>query len=313
MTGMDLKGVTYIGEAAGLATAFLWTLSAIAWSHASKKTGAIAVSTIRLTIASVILMFIHLILYKTVWPFGAEMRLQVILVFSGIAGAAVGDMLFFYSLKNLGPRLGMLIASLSPAVSAVMAYAGPMHEKLGVYAILGMVMTMGGVAWVVIDENRGENAWVVPEGKFTKGVMMALLAVFCYGIGFVLSRAGMEDGKVPAFSATLMRVVSACIFSWLFIPFIGRFRQTFTSMIKGESVGIITCGTLVGPVFGIWMSMISVAHVETGVATALITTSPIFVIPLSYFSHGEKPTIRGVIGALIAVGGVFLLVYRNSF
>ena len=82
--------------------------------------------------------------------------------------------------------------------------------------------------------------------------------------------------------------------------------------MNGESMGIITGGTLAGPVIGIWLSMISVAHIETGVATALITTSPIFVIPLSYFSHGEKPTLRGVVGALIAVGGVFLLVYRNS-
>ena len=45
-----------IGELASLATALLWTLSALAWTLAGKHIGAVAVSFIRLVIASALMM-----------------------------------------------------------------------------------------------------------------------------------------------------------------------------------------------------------------------------------------------------------------
>ena len=47
---------SHVGELAALATALLWTLSALAWTSAGKRIGSLAVSFIRLPIAAAMMM-----------------------------------------------------------------------------------------------------------------------------------------------------------------------------------------------------------------------------------------------------------------
>ena len=73
---------------------------------------------------------------------------------------------------------------------------------------------------------------------------------------------------------------------------------------------IVLLGTLVGPVLGIWLSMIALEGAKAGVAVALINTSPLILIPIAYFAYGERPTLRTILGTLVAIGGVFLLLLK---
>ena len=66
-------------------------------------------------------------------------------------------------------------------------------------------------------------------------------------------------------------------------------------------------GTIVGPVVGVWTSMIALNNLPSGVASALISSSPIFMIPIAALAFGEKHSFRSLVGTVLAVAGVFLL------
>ena len=68
----------------------------------------------------------------------------------------------------------------------------------------------------------------------------------------------------------------------------------------------------VGPVVGIWMSMVAFCGTKSGIAAALINTSPIFMIPIAYFAYGEKPTFRSLAGTAAAMAGVFMLLLKAA-
>jgi drug/metabolite transporter (DMT)-like permease len=69
-------------------------------------------------------------------------------------------------------------------------------------------------------------------------------------------------------------------------------------------------GAICGPFLGIWLSLVSVKLIETGVAATLMGTAPIWVIPWVWILYGEKTSLRGLLGTIIAIGGIALLFQR---
>jgi drug/metabolite transporter (DMT)-like permease len=55
------------------------------------------------------------------------------------------------------------------------------------------------------------------------------------------------------------------------------------------------------------MSLVAVRHVEAGVAETLGSMTPIVILPLLWKIKKESISLRAIIGAIIAVGGVATL------
>ncbi len=304
----------YLGEISALCCSLLWSLSAIAWSNAGRRVGSQVSSAVRLILAMLMLIAIHWAIYKSPFPLGGSRHGFILLALSGVVGLGLGDLCFFNALKLVGPRIGMMLATISPAFTAVLAYFLPPHEALSGVAILGMIMTMAGVIWVIL-EKPAEDAWKVPPGMFRRGVMMGLLGATLFSVGYLFTRQALDPkagmGWDP-FPAVLVRVVAALAVTLFIVTFSGNLTGVRRVFSDWTTLKIITAGTIVGPVLGIWMSLIAFTHSDAGVATALITTGPLFMIPIVYFSHGEKTSLRGIIGAIVAIAGVVLLVLRRE-
>jgi drug/metabolite transporter (DMT)-like permease len=66
-------------------------------------------------------------------------------------------------------------------------------------------------------------------------------------------------------------------------------------------------GAVTGPFLGVWMSLVAVKHTEAGVAMAIMSIVPVLVIPWVIIFFKEKVSLRAVLGAVLAVCGVFIL------
>ena len=297
------------GELAALATALLWGVSALAWSLAGRHVGAVPVTCLRITLAAAILSAAHWVALGTPFPTDLSGDALALLAVSGAIGAAAGDLCLFRGLVLIGPRLGMLIMSLAPFLSALIAYVTPLRESLGLGALAGMVLTVGGVAWVVA-EPRGRQTWQVLPGHFRQGVLLCVAGAALIACGMVLAKMGMRaGGGVDSFSASLVRVAVAAGVTWVML---GRTAATFRALRHRRAMLVLVGGTVVGPVIGIWLCMESLKlTAETGVAVALMAISPVMMIPLSYLAYGERPTLRRLAGTVVAVAGVAVLMLRH--
>ncbi len=74
-----------------------------------------------------------------------------------------------------------------------------------------------------------------------------------------------------------------------------------------KSLGLVSLGALLGPLAGITFSLIAIQHTEIGIASTLMATVPIIMLPLSRVIYKEKISVRAISGAVIAVAGVALL------
>ena len=304
---MSLHFDAYVGSAAGVATSLLWTATSLLFTAAGKRIGVTIVNATRISFAIVLLGLTHRLLAEQ-WIPDANARQVVYLA-------------LFTSFIHIGPRLAMLIMTTSPLFAAFFGWV-ILDETLSVVASIGIVTTIGGVAWVVLERPQGERHSATSYR--TRGIVLAFIAAACQAGGLLLSKQGMGHGwlgpdeRLGPQAATLVRMVFAAV-GMLPILLIraGRGRKRRASGVLPAPTGsrrsglTFACGgAIVGPFLGVWMSLVAADRAPVGVAQTLCSLAPIFLLPFAVVIHKERIGARAVVGAVIAVAGSVLLFVR---
>lgn len=309
----------YTGETAGVATALLWTATSLLFSAAGRRIGPTAVNLSRLSFAIVLLGITHRI-WSGNWVPDVGARQVAFLAASGAIGLAIGDQALFHAFIDIGPRLSTLIMTTSPIFAAWFGYM-VLGESLGRLGLVGMSMTIGGVAWAVLERRPQPTAGT--PSRTARGVVLALIGAVCQGGGLLLSKQGMGHGWLPADArldpqaATLVRVVFATL---AMMPIIAVRHQMIR---RRPPVALLTprrvdrtgymlacCGAVAGPFLGVWMSLVAGDRAPIGIAQTLCSMTPIFILPAVAIIHRERVSPRAIAGALLAVGGCAVLFVR---
>ncbi len=298
--------MNYTGEIAALTTAFMWSFTSIFFTLAGRRIGSYWVNKFRMPLAALFLSVTMFVTSGQFLPGDISSHAFLYLTLSGIIGLALGDTCLFRAFVILGTRLTLLIFTVSPIIAALTAWI-ILGENLGLMAILGIGITVSGVAWVTAERSQKEekNNYADQGSKIT-GVLLALGGAAGQAIGLVLAKSGMSDGVDPL-PATFIRMITAAAAIWLFSLFKGDFKKTIGKLKDSRAMWLALGGTICGPFLGVWLSLVAVNNTEAGIAAAIMATVPVMVIPLVIIVYKEKVSIRAFIGAIIAAGGVALL------
>lgn len=294
----------WLGEAAAIATAVLWTLSTLAWTSAGKHVGALAVSFIRLLLTCLFLVPHEMLARGSVVPLDADPRTWWLLAVSGLCGFFLGDICLFKALLLIGPRLALLAQPLVPPVVALISWT-VLGDPLSARQWAAMFITLVGVVWVVLEKpNEANNPY--PRQHRALGVGLVMLSVLGQAVGWILSKEAI--GQYDAVSATYIRVIGALAGYAVFISVLGRWRQMLMALKNLRAMFVMTLGAFVGPFLGVVLSLEAVRRCHAGVVTTIVATMPVIVLPLVVIFYREKVSLRAVIGAVVSVLGVALLV-----
>jgi drug/metabolite transporter (DMT)-like permease len=294
------------GEIAALLTAACWTFNTVVFTRAGKRVGAVTVNALRLWIAVPALVLLHWLLFGTLFPFAIEPRRFFYLGISGLIGFVAGDAMLFEPFLLIGPRLAMLLSLLVPVFSAILAWVW-LGETLLALEIVSILVTIGGVAWVVAERTAPPEAPSSGHAaNYRLGILLAIGGAAGQAVGLLFSRLGLAGG-FSVISATHVRVSVAAMAMVVFSLFQGRLRTHWTRMKDKKALLEISAGALTGPVLGVSLSLVAIAHAHIGVASTLMSLTPVFLLPVSHFLFKEKITSRAIIGTLIAMLGVVLL------
>ncbi|MHB0957081.1 MAG: DMT family transporter [Pirellulaceae bacterium] len=293
-----------MGESAAMGTALAWTLSAMAWTAAGRKIGALATSFIRLLFAGLMLA-LYGRLVRGLWlPTDADQNTWLYLSLSGFFGFFVADLLLFRALVLIGPRLALLVQSLGPPMTALMAWY-VLGDRIGGLGWLGMVLTLLGISWVIVGRTPAGGTHVSRAHR-REGLFLAVGATLAQAIGFVFSKQGI--GQYDAVAGTFIRVLAALVGFSILITVTRRWTRIGNAMRQRKVMGIVAYGSFVGPFLGVALSLVAIRHCHAGVAATLISTSPVLILPFAVIVYREKLSLQAVCGALLSVVGVALLV-----
>ena len=294
---------SFIGEIAALITAVCWSFTSIFFTVAGQAAGSNVVNRMRLLFASLLLLITHTVVTGYPIPINAGLHQWGWLGLSGIIGLVIGDAMLFRAFVMIGTRISMLILSLVPILSTLLAWIF-LNEKLGPVEIVAILLTIGGIAWVVSERKNGDNTH--DQRRFIIGLLMAFGGAIGQALALITAKKGFSS-NFPALSANIIRILTAMVILWLIELFQGRIRSNFQFWHLPKARNCLIGGAIFGPFLGIWLSLVAIKYAHIGIASTLMALPPLFLIPLTHWVFGDRITARAVIGTLVATAGVAMI------
>ena len=293
----------YVGEIAGIATSLFYALNAVFITNAAQKVGSVISNRMRVFFALLYLIILNWVMFQQPLPFDAGSNRWTWLSLSGIIGLAFGDAFLFQSYLSIGPRLGMLLLSLSPIAGALEAWVF-FGETLRVGQIIGIALTLGGIIWVILEQGNGKTQI---SRHALIGILFGILSAVFQATGYVFSKQGMI-GDFSPFQGNAIRMLAAALALGLMVILQKEVKKDIETLKANPSaIKNLAIAALIGPVLGVSSSLLAVQHAKVGVASTLTSLSPIFMLPVSHFIFKEKLGWQAIAGTFLAMAGVAIL------
>jgi len=292
----------YAGESAALLTSACWALNSVCFTLAGRRVGSASVNLVRLLMAWVLLAGLHLALFGSLLPIHAGVTRIGWLGVSGLIGFALGDAVLFEAFLLIGARLSMLLMTLSPVFSALLAWIW-LKQDLGPLKLLAMAATLAGIAWVVWGDGGAEA-----HPHLWRGVILGIGGALGQSVGLLFSLYGLAGGFSPI-SANLIRVSAGLLALLAYFAVRRRLGPSLDGLRDRPSAGLIALGAATGPVLGVVLSLIAITRAPMGVAATLMSLSPVLLLPVSHWGFREKVGIHAILGTVLALAGAAALFF----
>lgn len=306
--------MTYLGELISIGVAFSWTATALLSEFGSKRLGNLTLNVLRMTLALVFSLVLFLVVTGNPLPTGVSTEAAGWMLLSGLVGYVIGDFCLFQCYIIIGSRYGQLFMTLAPLSAALMAWV-TLGQQMTAMSILAMLVTLAGISISVLG--RGEHHKVSLKLPLN-GVLYAIGAAVCQGVGLVLSKIGMDHYDVAAlaemgvpewlvpFSANFYRCIAGIIGFTLLLYYRSGMAPLREAMHDRKGLTVATATTIFGPFVGVGFSLMAVQYTAAGIASTLMAMTPIIILLPSYWLFHEKITWKAIVGAFISFIGVSL-------
>lgn len=290
------------GEIAALTAAFLWAAGSFLFTSATKRIGSVQLNIDRMTFAAI---FIAITMLFAGISFRISTTQFLYLAASGAIGLIIGDTALFRAFRDMGPRISLLIYSFNPAVAALLAFI-LFGEKLPWISILGILLTLSGIVMVVTEKPKQAHPQMF---KVTlAGVIFASISAIGQAGGLIFAKYAFNESYIHSFTATFWRIFTSVA---MFLPLgilLRRYDNPFKLYSKDKkSLKFISIASIIGPYLGITLSFFAISHTKLGIASTLLATVPVMILPMTRIVYKEKLSLISVSGAIIAFIGIALL------
>ncbi len=289
----------YRGEIAALGAALIWASASVVYMGVGRQVSPLVLNFTKGWIAIALLLLTFLVTGQSI-P-SVPTSAVLLLLLSGVVGIGLGDTAYFHALNCIGARRTLLFETIAPCLSALLAW-GFLQERLSTQAWFGILLTLSGIVWVVLER--------VPDLEATqksplRGILFSFLAASGQAGGAVLSRAALIGSEIDSLWSTLIRLVGGTVI--LLVWSLIEQPKEILKPLRFQRLFFVIVGTaFISTYLGIWLQQTSLKFAPTGIAQALSSTSPLFVLPIAKMM-GDRISLRAIVGVLIALFGVTLL------
>lgn len=265
------------------------------------------VNILRLVVGFVFLTVFTWFYRGMMLPLDAAPHNWIFLMLSGFVGFTFGDLCLFQAFVVIGARISMLIMALAPPMTALIGWM-ILGEEMTLLNLLGMAITLSGVALVVLKREDGNGRQGTGRRvRFSYpvwGLLLAFGGAIGQAVGLVLSKYGMEG--YDTFASTQIRVIAGIAGFSLILTFRGLWKDVLRAVQYRKPMLQLSLGAFFGPFLGVSFSLIAVRYTETGIAATIMSIVPVLIIAPSVILFKEKVNFKEILGAILAVTGVAL-------
>ncbi|MDL9938402.1 DMT family transporter [Gordonia sp. ABSL1-1] len=213
----------------------------------------------------------------------------------GVAWFAGYTVLLNWAERHLDAGTSALLVNVAPLLVAIFAglFLGDGFPRP---LVVGMAIGFAGVAVIAVAGGGGDGGGGLDADWL--GVGLGLAAAVLYATGVLLQKFALTG--VDALTATWLGALAGLVAT---LPFAPQAIAELADADGGALVAVFYLG--IGPTaiaFTTWAYALARTRASAMAATTLVV--PAIVVLLSWLLLGELPTIAGVIGGVLCLGGV---------
>jgi drug/metabolite transporter (DMT)-like permease len=241
---------------------------------------------LRFTLAAALFVIIALAL-RLKWPRGRSLALTAAY---GLLSFALSYALMYWALVRVTAGIATVVLAVVPLVTLLLA-AVQRVERLGSRTVAGSLLALGGILWMTI----GAEEVVLP----LDGLLAMLAASLVIGESVILGKR--VAGNHPAMTNAVGMLVGAPILLAISAIAGEQWSLPRQSEVMWAIGYLVTLGTV-----GLFVLVLLVIRRWTASATSyMFVLFPVVTMLLGAWLAEEPLTLRGAIGALIVMGGVW--------
>ena len=299
-----------VGELCGVLAALTWSVSALLFSRLGERMSGGAMSLGKTLSAALMLTSTHLALaaLRGAPSIPPALREQpgALLAMSAVIGLTLGDTALFGAMTLIGAPRALLIHASAPVFATIggLLFLG---ERPDARSLVGVLITVTGIATVVSARPTGRE---VPPADARKGLILGMIAAMSQAAGSLLSRRAMQQDVAPLAAASFRLIVGGGALFVLAAP-TGHTRRWVAELTHERRWLKVAGASFIGTYLGLWLAQTSLQRASSaGVASTLLATTPVFLLPLAHATGAERMTARASVGVLVALVGVGVLSLR---
>jgi drug/metabolite transporter (DMT)-like permease len=300
-------------------TTILFSISVVCAGRSAKLIGGTEANFWRLVVATALL---------AVWAhtFGQGLSGDSFPLFlmSGVIGVGA-DVFLFQALPRIGSRLSLLIIQCFSAISAATLEWIWLGTKLSAWQIAACATILTGVV-LALAPGKHLNA---TRSVLMAGIGFGLLAAFGNGVGAVMSRKAYKlaekmhqdiDGPTGGYQRLIggLFVAAVCLLIVRRREVAAQFTDTQAPRLPAREKWRrvwpwILVNSVAGQTLGVSCYQWALKTTPTGLVLAIVSTTPLAVIPFAAKIEGEKIEARSIVGGVVAVAGAIFLMLVRAF
>lgn len=313
-----------LGEIAGLGNAATWAFTSIILGGLAARHSALRVNAIRMTSGALYFLVIIPLAGGRALFAGLTPAHALALGGTSILAQAIGDLLFVVGIGRMGAARASPISVSSFPLITLLLGALLLGERLTWPILGGAVLIVGGIVILVVRSPVPPEDVPVPgsEGLETlAGTEVTTVPISSHslfddliGLALVLAAALAWSAStlwlrviavgLPAVTVTAIRVPCGALFLLLIL---GAQRRLTLRGIDRRSLLMLVAAGVFGTGFGSMLYIIAVQRTSAGLAALLVSTSPLWTLPLAAIFLHERITRRVLLGAAFTLAGIWLV------
>ncbi len=290
-------------------TAVFFALSVVCASRSARLLGATGANYRRLLVSLLLLG-----IWAHVWGHGLGGKTFFWFFLSGSIGFGLGDMALYQALAAIGPRLAViLVQCLAVPFAACIERLWLGTAVNAGQAVCGFVI-LAGVAIAL-----GESSVDLAAAVRLRGTLFGIAAALGQAAGAVVSRKAYlvaallgepVDGGTAAYERMIGGVLATSVF---YLALLGRnqSRRSEGPRLNRQNRAVawrwVVLNALAGATLGVSCYQWALSTTPSAIVLPIVALAPIITIPLAFALEGDKPTLRSVLGGIIAVAGAIQL------
>jgi len=283
---MDTKRV---GVLAIIGASLMWALEPIFAKLAYGNSDFLQTSAIRAIVVA--LTAVIYVVFTNKSHFKVTKKQIPKLVYIGIVGTVIADLLYFFSLTKISVVNAVLIGHMQPVFIILIGFFILKEDKLTKYDYIGILIMM--VAGLFVTTKTLQNLFMLKLG--TRGDLFVLLATIAWATTAIVMRKYLRD-----LNAGVLTFYRFFIASIVFVIYL-----LSTSSIMLSNPYQIIVGIVVG--IGTILFYEGLKRIKAAQVSALELSAPFFAALLGFLILGEIVTVMQILGIVLLMIGIYFL------